>query len=54
MTRYNSRGSSNWKLKATAGAVAVAAGVGGGLALTSHPATTVHDSAYQYGFGQGG
>jgi hypothetical protein len=55
VTRYNSRGmrSASWKLKAAAGGAAVVAGVGGGLALTNHP-TAVHDSAYSFGFGQGG
>ena len=36
-----------------AGGAAVVAGVGGGLALTNH-STPVHDSAYSFGFGEGG
>jgi hypothetical protein len=55
VTRYNSRGtrSSGWKLKAGAGGLAVVGGIAGGLALTSHP-TAIHDSAYDFGFGEYG
>ena len=51
MTRYNR--SSNWKLKATAGALAVVGGAVGGVVLTNEHAT-IHDSAYSYGFGESG
>lgn len=56
MTRYNSynRGSSTWKLKAAAGALVLAGGVAGGVALTHHSSTAVHDTAFQFGFGQHG
>jgi hypothetical protein len=55
VTRYNSRGmrSSSWKLKAGAGGLAVVGGIAGGLALTSH-STAIHDSAYDFGFGENG
>jgi hypothetical protein len=52
VTRYNR--SSGWKLKATAGALAVVGGVAGGVALTNHAATPIHDSAYAFGFGENG
>jgi hypothetical protein len=45
--------SSSWKLKAGAGGLAVVGGIAGGLALTSH-STAIHDSAYDFGFGQNG
>jgi hypothetical protein len=55
VTRYNTynRGSSTWKLKAAAGALVLAGGVAGGVALTHH-STAVHDTAFQFGFGQHG
>ena len=61
MTRDNwydtsGRRSPRWKLKATAGALALVGGVTGGIALTSHPSqhATIRDSAFQFGFGQHG
>lgn len=56
MTRYNryNRRSSAKTLTAAAGALVVAGGVAGGVALSHHSATPVHDAAFQFGFGQHG
>ena len=58
MTRYNryrasSRRSSSWKLRASAGAVAAVAAIGGGVALMNQH-STFRDAAFQFGFGQNG
>ncbi|MGH3393776.1 MAG: hypothetical protein ACRDPO_03715, partial [Streptosporangiaceae bacterium] len=55
MTRYNRYDgrSPAWKVKAAVGALVLAGGVTGGVALT-HQSTTVHDSAFQFGFGENG
>jgi hypothetical protein len=51
VTRYNR--SSSWKLKATAGGLAVVAGVAGGYTLTNQP-STIHNAAFTFGYGNNG
>ena len=55
MTRYNRYDgrSPAWKVKAAVGALVLAGGVVGGVALT-HQSATIHDSAFQFGFGENG
>src|ERR1700722_4561371 len=50
--RYDGR-SPAWKVKAAVGALVLAGGVVGGVALT-HQSATIHDSAFQFGFGENG